>query len=679
MIRIDGENEAVGQDAVQPCDLKMEPLTPQNAADIGVYAKALDQLFDMPEVRNVALTGPFGAGKSTVFRSYFSKGRANSVSEMPEVKTISLAHFHGLGDNISNDCPDGREWSTKHLEGEIIGQLVLTLDPKNIAHSRFHRPVQVDGPSMAFRVGLFVLLLFLVGIFTHVIPVPRYWDAMVDRGWMDFAAAVAATFIGGVFLYWLLLEQRKLGFIKRVSAKSYSFEVFDEKEDSFFDRHLGEVLYLFENAGCFNFAFEDLDRYGNVQIFEQLRKVNDLLNARNKEETPYRFFYLVRDGLFESRERTKFFDLIIPIIPYVDNKNSLDLLSRRLDSCGRTIEKSVLALISFFVDDMRTLQNICNEYLVYAERIGGSTYLNQEKLLSFVLYKNLYPRDYDLLCQGAGTLNVLFDRNIKEIASIAINERKRSVQSEIERLRESLENGGADDLTFSNNCVEERRSELSWLEICDPEEYLQGTSIRGMIGESLEVSDKVGQLIAESLYLSGDISISLLDQCFQGEALSDVPGCTDDDLRRRAAEEVKFSCQALYSLIENGLIDENYHDYVSYFHEGYLSKDDKRFIRYVIDGKVSSFDLPLKNPDEVIAELTEADFGKTAALNYRLMERVLDTHNETAFRCMAKRVSADARFDFVSGFFNWLVSQSFDEVDGVRSTDRAIGLMRIAA
>ncbi len=655
-------------------DLRMEPLTPNETADIGIYAEALDSAFDMPEVRNIALMGPYGAGKSTVFRSYFNRRSAGSSGAI-RVETISLAHFHGVRDDVAGECLDERERSTKHLEGEIIGQLVLKLDPKSVAQSRFHRPIRANRLSMAFYATLMVLVLFLTAIATRSVPVPQELIVQMDYGWISLLAAALAALFGGLLLYKLLMTQRRMGLVKRVSAHSYSFEVFDDEEDSFFDRHLREVLYLFENSGCLNFAFEDLDRYGNVQIFEQLHKVNDLLNARNKDKIPYRFFYLVRDGLFEGRERTKFFDLIIPVVPYVDNKNSLDLLSRRLVSSNRAVERKVLALISLFVDDMRTLQNICNEFLVYSGRIGESTYLNQEKLISFILYKNLYPRDYDRLCRGCGALNVLFDRNIRGIASLSIGEKKRSLRDEVERLMGDLEEGEAKDLASIKSRVAECQKELRWLDSCDPAEYLQSVSVKGMMGESEEVSGKVSKLLAESLYLSGDIAKSTFDQCARDEALAEVPGCTDADLKRRAAEEVKFGCHALYSLIENGLIDENYHDYVSYFHEGYLAKDDKKFIRYVVDGKLPAFDLPLKNPDEVIAELTEVDFAKASALNYRLMERVLDTNNETALCCMARRIAADLRFDFISGFFNWISGQPHGKAGDEGVLERATRLV----
>ncbi|MFR1060991.1 MAG: hypothetical protein ACLSEY_11185 [Enterocloster sp.] len=35
-------------------------------------------------------------------------------------------------------------------------------------------------------------------------------------------------------------------------------------------------------------------------------------------------FYLLRDDIFVSKDRTKFFDYIVPVVPVVDGSNSYD-------------------------------------------------------------------------------------------------------------------------------------------------------------------------------------------------------------------------------------------------------------------------------------------------------------------------------------------------------------------
>lgn len=69
---------------------------------------------------------------------------------------------------------------------------------------------------------------------------------------------------------------------------------------------MDEILYLFRNADVDAIVFEDIDRYDNNIIFSKLREINDLINNKDKSR-PIRFLYLIRDDIFTSKDRTKFF------------------------------------------------------------------------------------------------------------------------------------------------------------------------------------------------------------------------------------------------------------------------------------------------------------------------------------------------------------------------------------
>lgn len=70
--------------------------------------------------------------------------------------------------------------------------------------------------------------------------------------------------------------------------------------------------YLFDNVDADVIVFEDMDRFDANRIFERLREVNTLTNLQRKEDGKkvIRFFYLLRDDIFVSKDRTKFFDYI---------------------------------------------------------------------------------------------------------------------------------------------------------------------------------------------------------------------------------------------------------------------------------------------------------------------------------------------------------------------------------
>ena len=58
-------------------------------------------------------------------------------------------------------------------------------------------------------------------------------------------------------------------------------EIFHEEKDaSFFDKYLNEVLYLFDNSDADVVVFEDMDRFNANLIFEKLKEINTLINNK---------------------------------------------------------------------------------------------------------------------------------------------------------------------------------------------------------------------------------------------------------------------------------------------------------------------------------------------------------------------------------------------------------------
>ena len=168
-----------------------------------------------------------------------------------------------------------------------------------------------------------------------------------------------------------------------MSFQGNEIEIFSENENSYFDKYLNEVLYLFENADIDVFVFEDIDRFDNVTIFERLREINTLVNIRLDGKKTVRFFYLLRDELFSNKDRTKFFDYILPVVPVVDSSNSYNKLKEYLlyADMYQKFDDRFLRDLSLYIDDLRLLKYIINEFLIYYEKLKKID-LNENKIVS---------------------------------------------------------------------------------------------------------------------------------------------------------------------------------------------------------------------------------------------------------------------------------------------------------
>lgn len=95
------------------------------------------------------------------------------------------------------------------------------------------------------------------------------------------------------------------------------------------------------------------------------------------------------------------------MIPVINPSNSKDILKAALNERGledNVIKDGDLRDMAFFVQDMRILTNIANEFQQYREKLctGNNQKLNLTKLLAMIVYKNYYPKDFAMLHRREG-------------------------------------------------------------------------------------------------------------------------------------------------------------------------------------------------------------------------------------------------------------------------------------
>lgn len=74
-------------------NVPFEDLTPACDVDISNYKQALDQTFSEPCLKNIAITGPYGAGKSSVLESYLQSQLAIKGNYKVKCLRVFLSHL----------------------------------------------------------------------------------------------------------------------------------------------------------------------------------------------------------------------------------------------------------------------------------------------------------------------------------------------------------------------------------------------------------------------------------------------------------------------------------------------------------------------------------------------------------------------------------------------------------
>ena len=658
-------------------EYKFRALTSNKDVEIKpVTLKALEFAIDEnSEVTNVAITGNYGAGKSSVVESFELKCKNKKFIH------ISLGQYDETKSSEKNGL-DKREINT--IEGKIINQLLHQIDPNKIRKSIFKTldtESQVNPINITVYLGLIILLSLYLFNFSS-------WQGLVQNfSWLSWTTkpiisllALAILFILIIYgIFYLSKLQRDFGFIKTLSLKAEkietNIEIFSNESSkvSYFDRYLDDVVYLFKKSGADVIVFEDIERFNDSRIFEKLKELNIVINRKRKVSrgTKLVFFYLVKDNLFESQERTKFFDYIIPIVPVVTASNSHNQLKKILENMGEydNLDKTFLFNISLYLDDMRLINNVCNEYLTYKETLN-TLRLDYEKLFSMVVYKNIFPKDFSLLQRNQGYLFELL--NSKEIA---LKNRREELSSKIKELEKKIEKADEEQLKdkfelygtmlkvpYGRKVIKVNRkfeSDFSTRsdyikellatdsKICsfdsyynaDYNQYERNEDIDSIFPDinTPEFQERLENIRNKKLIEKLEKEIKKMNdelEKLDSYRLSDVyQYATDiDDFKSVFTEEIIKNPQfsIISFLIRNAYIDESYQDYLNHFYENTITVVEKEYLRNVISGRYNNYDISIKNFDEIFNYLEVKNFKSSNVLNYDLYRYLLysDNHKE---------------------------------------------------
>ncbi len=390
-------------------------------------------------INNIAITGGYGSGKSTILKTF------QDIYEEFKYLNISLASF--------TDNKEDKENFERKLEVSILQQMFYHVKPSEIPDSRFKRIINLTNRNLFIRAFLLVVWLFssLILIkFDYISKLnPSTWSIEYD---MDVVAVISALiFFAGVgffikSIYRLFSNSR----INKVNIKG-ELELAQAADKSVFNQHLEEILYFFERTTYNVVVIEDVDRFDSTDIFTKLREINILLNSSKSINRQVKFVYAIKDEMFKDKnERVKFFEFIIPIIPFINPSNASDQLEKLITEAnlqGQLSPDFTSDIVTFIDDiDMRLLINIFHEYQIYRRLLSSS--LNQDKLFAILVYKNMYPGDFGELSKRKGNLYKFFTSKVEYLfeltndikakireIDIRISASEKSIPSSVEELR----------------------------------------------------------------------------------------------------------------------------------------------------------------------------------------------------------------------------------------------------
>ena len=670
-------------------------LTPvENAEDVESYEEAMDFALskDRDAVRNIAVTGQYGAGKSSFLRTYFKKRHKNAL-------WVSLALF--LEDDDESAPRPGTAEFEHRLELSILQQ---------IFHVRKDSPWKIVGLlACVILIGVSVVCMVQPDFLVKYVSEGVHRFVIVWSGLIFWGAGLLSAAPVAILLYLLLRWITHLG-IKCVGVSggigSVEIEMTDDlKNGSILNRNIKAIINYFATSDSSIVIFEDIDRFNDVRIFTKLRELNLLLNNSRqiaKKRKPIRFIYALREELFKDEmERTKFFEFIIPIIPRVNASNSQTELLAFLKNCIEEVDEKFQKLVkdvSPYISDMRLLNNICNEFYTYHRQIVD--YTSEAELFGLIVFKNFFPKDFALMHHGDGIIKKLKEAKKKaqeaSLASIDVdigkltdevakinNESVTSIENlkllyyvglmrQFKRSEQVVLDGAwryVNKIIHSPNWFDLLRSgkmqgnydgRIEWRQVeksvdpeCTYDEHVK--RIEGKAnGRIEELRSEIQKLRAERLAVRRKTIVELLaegsltEKAIKEEVLAECKEWQDREL--------------FLILVKNGYLNEQYHYNISIFHEvdGVSSFKDYCFELAVTKGERTDWADVLEKPKEVIDNLSAKYFCAPSIMNFSVCRELMKSQSNEKAREFLRLITQRDRnnYEFVNGYLETIKAQA---------------------
>lgn len=668
--------------------LDLHALTPKQLDDDDtgvVHLKRALYSKDELNLRNIALTGPFGSGKSSVILSV--------TKNLKNVLNISLANFNI--DSTQNNEPLEEGLSAKgtltgpessRLEQKIIEQIMYHVDPLKIPGSGLKK-IRVNNKFVKIitAIAFIVISTYLGYIFspTQVFIFDDIKNYIHDSNFLLNAIRILIMFsflhlCFKLYHYILTIKDTKL---KLAQA---DIELNSKQETSLINKYMRHIIYFFEITHYEIVFFEDLDRYHSNSIFVKLRELNQLINNSEKinGKRTVTFVYAINDGIFKSKDRTKFFDLIIPIVPVINYNNSKEKIKEISRSYELAIDDNLLEESSLYINDYRLILNIFNELRIYSDYLNKETKVGVtlNKLYPLIVLKNLFPNDFLSLTFNTGEVyNLLTGRKIFEELllsklksdyheAVKLKDKLEKLQPEnLNSLRKKYVNAYTDKIdnflyfTYRNNPLtidklinndelfkQFKNDEIQQHYIMSPNSHGPSNGRQNIKFAQIENEidpNNTYDWYEENLYEESLIDAQdTLEQI--AKAKSEISTLKLSELYRRFLnsdlsnsstffkdyEQNKQLFSLISTFILKGYVDENYEVHLSRLYSVSMSKSDQEFVRMVKSGLEPEKNYLIESPSEVYKSLERYDFKNIGILNYSLIEFLIneDRHEEIA-------------------------------------------------
>ena len=662
---------------------KYVSLAPRNEKrkEYDEYYKALDFSIEEKTIKNIAVTGSYGSGKSSVLDSYL-KNRKN----LKYIK-ISLADFDMKGE---------LEKGGVEIEEDVLKCLFYSIDGKRLKNSR-HTSIssKLNFTDIIYRIFLMIIIiitlymLFLIFrhirinfssieqlynmvycIFDNIINIVRYRKikSVLSKKTLVIVA-IACIMIYICFKQIFIIIEKAAQYFKKISIKIMQGSAEIESDGkSIINKYLHEIINMIISIDQDVFIFEDLDRYKNHRIFVKLRKLNTIINNNEIVIKKYKRkncnFIKFLNQLFINIIVKNLIFIIDGLIKKINGKRKLCLLK---------IEEELHEILNNSIENSNCIKFV---YVVKDDLLSSEKENDKSKFFDFVI--PIIPmitqnNISDLMCRIIDDYGIkgIDKRFINDVSSYISNIRVvNSIFNEFEIYKGSLKN------------INEESNDKELLALI----IYKNIDAKGF--EELQNDDKLYELF-KSIKEQRLEQLKKFEQELRNLNTEIYPNISQNSESRKKylneiIPELKNNSKLIYTIneinsviedskmhefitmsIKNKYIDENYYNYINYFYEGQISLRDRRYLKIVNQKCEPDKTYEIEMIKNIYECLDKEDFVYKSILNYSMVKyAVCDKSSDEKTINLIKTIVNEYGLKEISNVIEYIGnSEKYNKVD----------------
>lgn len=653
-----------------------------------IYDDAIDEALNNNEIRNIAITGIYGAGKSTVWKTYQEKNK------LKEVINVSLGKYETKRE--SNQSIESFE---NNIERQLINQITAQVSENSISLSKYKFKRNKQSWKVSLETALAVLFILATIFSLNYQLFLIYFQVETKVDWF-IGSIIVAMLIPLTYTLWQTFKNSKPFFSRiKVGNTEANFEEEINSDETVLDRDIRELVYILNNSKTKIVVFEDLDRYDHIDLYRKLRELNFLVNSYKRVNSSgveaIKFIYLVKDGLFNSKERTKFFDFIIPIVPVINSRNSEYKLLELLEDKKNKPNEDLLFKISLYINDFRLLKNIVNEYTVYFDILPMDRLnLSKNKLFAMIVIKNIFPHEFDELQQDRGYIYNLL-KKIEDVRFLLRNDLRNKINGEENRIKTLQEVSNIDQDELLANSIPAHVSILdssdTWKDIIrkwkeKPEERRLIT-VNRYSNQSMTYSEFLKQISYPSNSQQEQLNLinenteekiteirNNINKIFSeidevavlelGKILRKLNTKNRNEYFETSEDEVVDDQIKSFTkfLVLEGYLDETYWYYKGYMNVDMRGVSDTLFLKNILEGNEQEIYLEIENPNKVVNQLSLDDFNRFNILNEVLLVYLVKNNLKDEIFQICESISRFNTYDDIISILSHCYKEKDDKI-----------------